>query len=130
MEDSSVPFQTFLGAILSVVKGVVVEVSVFDDPQTLDTIQEEAPGEEGPSSFNSDGDDGPGKYKGRPGEGPVGRRPPTRGHLTQDTLNLTVRPSCARFYLNHLKFISIGFIIFPTVSSFISSFDPCSSFAE
>ena len=130
MEDFSVPFRAFLGAILSVVKGGVVEASVFDGPQGLDTIEEEAPGEEGPAHISDDGDDCSGPYTGHPSLGPVARRPPTRAHPVEDTLNLTVRPSCSRFYLNHLKFISIGFIIFPTVSSFISSFDPCSSFAE
>src|SRR5712691_2268300 len=66
MEDSSVPFRAFFGAILTVVKGRAVEASVFDDPQTLDTI-EEAPGEEGSSSSNSDGGDGSGEYRGPSG---------------------------------------------------------------
>ena len=90
MEDSSVPFRAFLGAILTVVKGGAVEASVFDDPQTLDTIEEGAPGEEGSSSSNSDGGNDSGEYRGPSGEGSVSRRPATRGHPTQDTLNLTV----------------------------------------
>ena len=126
MEDTSVPFRALLGAVLSLVKGRVVEASVFSEPQTIDTIEEEAPGEEGSPSFGPDGNDDSGEYRCPSGEGSAGRRPGTRGHPAH---NLTVRPSCARFYLNHLKFISIDFIIFPTVS-FISSFDPCSFFLE
>ena len=90
MQDSSVPFRAFLGAILSVVKGGVVEDSVFNDPQTLDTIEEDAPGEEGSSSSNSDGGDDSGACRGRSGEGSADRPLGTCGHPTQDTLNLTV----------------------------------------
>ena len=99
MEDSSVPFRAFLGAVLSVVKGGVVEASVFDDSQSLDTIEEEAPGEEGFPSPGSDGDDGLGGYRGPFGEGSTGRRPATRAHPTQENLsiNLTVRPSRTLF---------------------------------
>jgi hypothetical protein len=62
MNDSSDPFRVFLGAILSVVKGEVVEASIFDDGQTLDTINKGAPG---PSSSNSvpDSDNGSGGYQ-------------------------------------------------------------------
>ena len=97
MEDTSIPFRAFLGAVLSVVKGRVVEASVFDDPQTLDTVEEEAPGEEGFPSSGFDGDDGSGEYRGPSGEGSTDRRPGTCAHPTQDTFNLTVRPSCAIF---------------------------------
>ena len=93
MEDSSVPFRTFIGAVLSVVKGGVVEASVFDDSQTLVTIEEEEPREEElplPSNESNDGDDGSGEYRGSSGEGSTGRRPGTRAHPNQDTLNLTV----------------------------------------
>ena len=100
MEDSSVPFRAFIGAVLSVVKGVVVEASMFDDSQTLDTIEEETPGEEGLPPPGSDGDDGSGEHRGPSGEGSTcststSRRPATRSHPTPDDLNLTVRPSCA-----------------------------------
>ena len=105
MEDSSVPFRAFLGAVLSAVKGVVVEASVFNDLQTPDTIEEEALGEEGFPPSGSDGDDGSGEYRGPSGEGAAPCLPATCGHPTQDTLNLTVRPSGTRFYLTHLKFL-------------------------
>ena len=70
MEGSSVPFRAFLGAILSVVKGVAVGASVFDRNQPLNTIDEEEVEEE--SSSTSDADDGSGEYRARPGQGPVG----------------------------------------------------------
>ena len=97
MEDSSVPFRAFIGAVLSVVEGGVVEASMFDDSQTLDTIEEEAPGEEGFPSPGSDGDDGSREYRGPSGDRSTGRRPATRAHPIPDNFTLTVRPSCALF---------------------------------
>jgi len=97
MEDSSVPFRAFLGAILSVVKGGVVEASEPDDSQTLLTIEEEEPRKEEPPLPSFDGDDGSGEYRDSSGEASTGRRPGTRANPAQDTLNLTVRPSCAHF---------------------------------
>ena len=41
IEDSSEPFRAFLGAILSVIKGVPVEPSAFNPDMELDTIIEE-----------------------------------------------------------------------------------------
>jgi hypothetical protein len=41
IEDSSEPFQVFLGAILSVIKGIPVEPSAFNTDIELDTIIEE-----------------------------------------------------------------------------------------
>jgi hypothetical protein len=128
MEGSSVPFRAFLGAILSVAKGGVVEPSVFNDPQPLDTI-EEGPREEESPPPHDDGDDGSGEYRGAVNSN-EGRRPGTRANPAEDSLSLTVRTSYARFYLNRLKFILIGFNLFPTFSSFISSLDPCPSFFE
>ena len=135
IEDSSVPFRAFLGAILSVVRGVVVEASVFDDSnsQTLNAVDE---AEEG-ASPTSDTDDGSGEYRGRSGQGSAGHRPVTR-KLAQDTSKkdaLMVRPSYATLSLNgpsevhldrfrhlphyllsHLRFGSI-YILFRTISS-------------
>ena len=88
MEDSSVPFRAFLGAVLSVVTGGVVGASVFNE--TLDTVQGEALDEEGFPSSGSDGDDSLGEYRGPSGEESAGRRPPTHGHPAQDAPNLTV----------------------------------------
>ena len=75
MEDS-VPFRAFLGAILSIGREVIVEASVFDG-QILDTIDEEKDEEES-SSTSDDADDGPGEYRGRPGQEPAGSGPITR----------------------------------------------------
>ena len=114
------PFRAFLGAILSADKGGVVEASVFDDGQILHTIDE---AEERRRPSNSDGDDASGEYNGRSGQGPVGRRPFIRSRARNDSRNdsngaaLSVRPSCASFFLKGpSEFISIDFVIFPTVS--------------
>ncbi len=115
MEDSSVPFRAFLGAILSVVKGVVVGASASDDSQIFDTIDKE---EEGSSSI-SDADGGSGEYKVRSGQGPVGPRAITHKHaqVTSKKAPLMVRPSCHPFIsTGDLKLISIDFVIFPTVA--------------
>ncbi len=72
MENSSVPFRAFLGAILSVVKGEAVEVSVFNRDMELNMIEEE---EESP--LTPDADNGSGEYKGRPGKEPIGSGPAT-----------------------------------------------------
>lgn len=49
MENSSVPFRAFFGAILSVVKGEVVEASVFDSSIEFDIIGEEEEEESQPA---------------------------------------------------------------------------------
>ena len=72
MENSSVPFRAFLGAILSVVKGEAVEVSVFNRDMELNTFEEE---EESPLTPNAD--NGSGEYKGHPGKEPIGSGPAT-----------------------------------------------------
>jgi hypothetical protein len=112
MNDSSVPFRAFLGALLSVSKGEVVEASTFDDGQTLDTV------DEGPSGSNRtlDPDNGSGDH-GPPPKRPVGHRPITRSMAKSGGPMLTVRPSCAPFIsMGRLKIISIDFVVFPTVS--------------
>ena len=53
VEDSTVPFRTVLGAVLSVLKGGIVEASPFDNSQILDTIGEEEVGSS--SIFDADG---------------------------------------------------------------------------
>ena len=110
MDNSSVPFRAFLGCILSVAKGGVVEASMFNNDMVLDTIDEEV--EEG-SLSTSDADDGSGEYRGRSGGGPAGPAgpgPPTRKRAQDASTNtaLTVRPSCAPFYLNGLSEIHLN----------------------
>ena len=48
IKDSSEPFPAFLGAILSVVKGVPVERSAYSSDIELDTIIEEEEEDDGP----------------------------------------------------------------------------------
>src|ERR1700728_733577 len=43
IENSSEPFRAFLGAILSVIKGVPVDPSEYSPDMELDTITEEGP---------------------------------------------------------------------------------------
>ena len=58
INDSSKPFQAFLGAILSVVKGVSVKCSAYNSDMQFDTIEEE---DDGPSP-EDDIDDDSGVY--------------------------------------------------------------------
>jgi hypothetical protein len=118
MNDSSVPFRAFLGAILSVVEGEDVEASTFDDDQTLDTIvEEEGPSDPSGSNHNSDSNNGSGGYEDRPSKGKVGHRSVPRSMTRSEAGALMVRPSCAPFIsMGRLKFFSIDFVILPTVS--------------
>ena len=61
IEDSSEPFRAFLGAILSVLKAVPVQPSIFDPYMEFDTILEEE--DQGPLS-EDDIDDDSGAYRG------------------------------------------------------------------
>ena len=58
IEDSSEPFQAFLGAILSVVKDVPVESSAYNPDIQLDTIEDRG------AEPENDIDDGLGAYRG------------------------------------------------------------------
>jgi hypothetical protein len=75
IEDSSEPFRAFLGAILSVVKGVPVESSAYNPNIQLDTIGEEQG--DGPLP-ESDIDGGKGEYQGSSGRGADTGSPMTR----------------------------------------------------
>ncbi len=107
MENSSVPFRAFLGAILSVVKGKAVEASVFNREMELDTINEE---EEEESPSTPDADDGSGKYKG-PGKEPIGSGPATRSGdrtaASSKKATLMARTFYAPFYFNGLSEIHL-----------------------
>jgi len=69
INDSSEPFRAFLGAILSVIKGVPVEASVYSSDMQLDTIEEEK--DNGPSP-EDDIDDGSGVYSSSSGGAATG----------------------------------------------------------
>jgi hypothetical protein len=64
VENSSVPFRAFLGALLSVIEGVDVQPSESIPDQQLDPIEEET--DDGPSP-EDDIDDGSGAYPGSAG---------------------------------------------------------------
>jgi len=68
INDSSKPFQAFLGAILSVVKGVSVKCSAYNSDMQFDTIEEE---DDGPSP-EDDIDDGSGVYSSSSGGAATG----------------------------------------------------------
>ena len=76
IKDSSQPFRSFLGAILSVTEGVSVDPSTFDPDMELDTIIEE---DEDPSSPPEDDvSDGTGGYQGSSSQAATTERPLTR----------------------------------------------------
>jgi hypothetical protein len=65
IEDSSEPFRAFLGAILSVVKGVTVQPSPFNLDVELDGVTEEVEVEDPDIVPGGDIDDSSGTYRGR-----------------------------------------------------------------
>jgi hypothetical protein len=70
IKDSSLPFRAFLGAVLSVIKGVSVEPSESNPDLQLDTIFKNE--DDGPLP-EDDVDDGSGAY---PGSAEVSANPP------------------------------------------------------
>ena len=94
IEDSSEPFRAFLGAILSVVKNVSVDPSVYRSDMRLDPIEEEK--DDGPEP-EDEIDDGSGAYRGSSGGRTTTSRPATRSraHDQHDHTEseLMVRPS-------------------------------------
>ncbi|KAI0294177.1 hypothetical protein BC826DRAFT_1012766 [Russula brevipes] len=75
IDDSSEPFRAFLGAILSVVKGVAVEPSAYNPNIQLDTIEENQ--DKGPLP-EDDIDDRSGEYQDSSGRGADASFPITR----------------------------------------------------
>ncbi|KIM80579.1 hypothetical protein PILCRDRAFT_73114 [Piloderma croceum F 1598] len=76
INDSSKPFQAFLGAILSIVKGVPVESSAYNSDMQFDTIEEE---DDGPSPEDNIDDDS-GVNRGSSARGAATGSPMTRSH--------------------------------------------------
>lgn len=95
IEDSSEPFRVFLGAILSVIKGVSVTPSKFNPRMKLDTIIEEEDEDPGPL-LEDDIGNGSGAYQGSSSKGTATNPPLSRGtKRTRDEGNeygLMVRP--------------------------------------
>ena len=97
IKDSSEPFRAFLGAILSVIKGVTVEPSAFDPKMGLDTIEDD----------DDDDDDDPGSILPEdiaevcPGSSNTGT-PPTRGRKRAreegTESDLMVRPFLCQYW--------------------------------
>jgi hypothetical protein len=81
IEDSSEPFRAFLGAILSVIKGVSVDPSEYSPDMELDVINEEH--DDGPLPEH-DIDDGSGDYQGDSGVSVPTGMPLTRGRFRED----------------------------------------------
>ena len=88
IEESSEPFRAFLGAILSVVKGVRVEPSAYNPNITLDTMKE---GQDDGPLHEHNIDDGS-EYQGRSGRGANtppktrSRDPNSRGNIECELL--------------------------------------------
>ena len=79
IKDSSEPLQTFLGGILSALKGVHIEPSTFNPDMQLNTIIEDV----GPVP-GDDIDDNPGAYLGSSGKGGKTNPPITRSRAGRD----------------------------------------------
>ena len=120
IKDSSQPFRAFLGAILSVVKGVPVESSAYSPDMGLDTIEED----------EDDIADSSGLYHGSSSRGAATDFPRTRscardGHENTES-ELMVHPFLGRYLPlgslisrllrllpNHLKTSTYGYISMP-----------------
>src|ERR1700731_2519349 len=109
IEDSSVPFRAFLGAILSIVKGIRVAPSEFNPEMQLDTIIEDR--DEGPLP-EGDIDDNSGAYPSGSNKGISINPPMTRSRArAARELRLTVCPSLSLFvpWLTH---VFSGYFVF------------------
>jgi len=106
IENSSEPFRAFLGAILSVLKAVPVQTSVFNPDMELDVIPEEE--DKGPLP-EDDVDDGSGAFRGSSGTDISSKVPTTRSRATTSheatESGLMVRPIPGRF-------LSVGSLIY------------------
>lgn len=99
IKDSSEPFRAFLGAILSVSKGVPVEASAYSSDMQLDTIEEEI--DDGPSPEDDIGY-GSGAYSGSSGRAAATGSPMTRNSTLEHNnaeSELMVCPLLGRYRL-------------------------------
>jgi hypothetical protein len=120
IKDSSQPFRAFLGAILSVVKGVPVESSAYSPDMGLDTIEED----------KDNIADGSGLYQGNSSRGAATDFPRTHScaHNSHESTEseLMVHPFLDRYLPlgslisrllcllpNHLKTYTYGYISIP-----------------
>jgi hypothetical protein len=104
IKDSSEPFRAFLGAILSVVKGVPVECSTYSSDMQLDIIEEE---EDDGLFPKDDVVDDSGAYQGSSGGRATTSYPATRSREHENTeSDLIVRLFLGRYSLLGLLIIS------------------------
>lgn len=61
--NSSIPFRAYLGALLSIVKGLPVAPPIFSIDNILETLPEADQDMDDDSFPNSNGEDGSGTYK-------------------------------------------------------------------
>ena len=99
IKNSSEPFRAFLGAILSVVKGVPVEHSAFNSDMELNIIEEE---DESPLPEN-DIDDDSGAYQGSSG------RRASRSHAHDEHENTESGLIVCPF---HGRYLSLALLIY------------------
>jgi hypothetical protein len=114
IEDSSEPFRAFLGAILSVVKGVPVESSAYNSDMefdTFDTIEEEA--DKGPLP-EDDIDDGSGSYQDSSGGGVATGRLMKHEHAHHGHENTEFDLMVCAF---PCRYLSLGLLIHSQVTS-------------
>jgi len=101
IENSPEPFRAFLGAILSVVKDVPVEPSMYSQDMELDIITEDD--DEGPLP-EDDIDDDSGDYRGGSNGSVTTGNPLTRSRVQDEDENseseLIVRPFLGRHILS------------------------------
>lgn len=119
MENSSVPFRAFLGAILSVAEGQAVEASVFDRSLELNIVHEEEEEESVPTPVPDDGSREYKSPKGSIGPGPVTRHGARKAGRKEKEAALVVRTFDAPFYrilMDSLTSISLDFIIVAPIS--------------
>jgi hypothetical protein len=99
IEDSSEPFRAFLGAILSVVKGVPVETSVYSPDMEFDIIAEED--DEGPLP-EDDVDDTSSDYQGDSHESVTTGRPLFRSRVRDGDVNTDSKLIVRSFLVRHV----------------------------
>ncbi len=130
MEDSSMPFRAFLGAILSVQEGVAVQPSVFNPDMELDIIPDD---EDNWPLPEDDIDDGSGLYRGSSRTSTSLEVPMTRSRVTTSReaaeSGLMVRPIPGT-PVSWLTRLLVDYFLLPTISRSFPSMGAPSSAAQ
>jgi hypothetical protein len=114
IENSSEPFRAFIGAILSVIKGIPVEPSEYSPDMELDIILEEH--DDGPLSEN-DLDDGSGEYQGDPDVSVSTSRPFTRSRAQNENVDVESKLIVRPFLIIHALLLGLLIFLQATASS-------------